>query len=214
MSARRTGAFLIVVIAGLLVFPATPRAQSKVRLGFWPGSPYPGPPIYAQISYTLEFGWEIYHTDKWAAIPFYREPGCVPADFNLLDMFNPPVAWDCALTVQGFEIWTSPVGPPLTMTTLGLGAVPIYFVGWSALQEAVVDRVLTMAELNGLVQTGDAVVGTASFFASQLHPSGGTAVPLIEISANGLLQDGRRFQLQVAGGDRSDLVKHVKIAFE
>ena len=214
MLISRKRVFLTAVLAALLALPAILTAQSEVRLEFWPGSPYPGPPIYAQMSYTADFGWEIYHTDEWAAIPFYRNPGCVPPDFNLLDMFNPPAAFDCMLAVQGFEIWVSPVPPPIKARMWGVGAVSIYFVKWPKLQEAVADYRITMAELNALVSAGHAVVGTATFFVSELHPSGGTAVPHIEMSAHGLLPDGRRFQFQVAGGDQSSLIKHAKIVFE
>ncbi len=201
------------IVAALLGSPAAASAQSETRLGFGPGSDYPGPPIYAQISYSSDLGWEIYHTDEWAAIPFYRDPGCVPQDFNLLQMFNPPVAFDCPLAVRGFEIWASEP-PPIKMKTWGLGAVSIYFVKWPKLQEAVDDFELTMAELNALVASGDALIGTASFFEGELHPSGGTAVPHIQISAYGRLADNRRFQFQVAGGDQSVLVRHIRIVFE
>jgi hypothetical protein len=69
---------------------------------------WPGIPGYAQISHTELFGEEIYHTEDWAAIPFYRNPGCVPSDFNLMEMMDPPRCFDCPLTVEGFEIWPVP----------------------------------------------------------------------------------------------------------
>jgi hypothetical protein len=206
---------VFLVVAALVTMPALSAARSEVRREFGPEIPYSGPPYYAQISYTRDFGWEIYHTGEWAAIPFYRDPACVPRDFNLLDMFDVPAAFDCSLAVRGFEIFTSPAAPPKKSKTFGLGAVSIYFVRWSKLREAVDDYWLGMPELEALVSAGDAVVGSASFFVSELHPSGGTAVvPHIEISASGLLQDNRHFVFQVAGGDQSALVKHVSIVFE
>jgi hypothetical protein len=177
---------------------------------------WPGIPAYAQISHIQPFGEEIYHTDEWAAIPFYRNPGCVPPDFNLLDMMDPPRCFDCPMTVEGFEIW--PVPPdqgglgPSQGKYWGLGAVPIYFVSWPELQTAVADGNLTITELVALPSLQ---IGSAGFYSLVLHPSGGPAnVPHIEISARGvLLNDGRQFQFQVAGGDQSALVKHIKIVF-
>ena len=196
------------VIAALI----TLYAFASVRLPF-PTADNPGPPYYAQISNIGLFGEEIYHTEEWAAIPFYRNPGCVPSDFNLLDMFDAPRAFDCTLTVQGFEIW--PVPPPQGAGPTqgkywGLGAVPIYFVNWPELQAAVADGELTITELVGL---STLKIGSAGFFSVDLHPSGVANVPHIEISARGVLDDGRQFQFQVAGGDQSALLKHVKIVF-
>jgi len=187
-------------------------AFASVRLPF-PTAENPGPPIYAQISNIAPFGEEIYHTEEWAAIPFYRDPICVPGDFNLLDMFDAPRAFDCTLTVRGFEIW--PVPPPQGAGPTqgkywGLGAVPIYFLSWPELKGAVADGVLTITEL---MDMSSLIIGSAGFFSVDLHPSGLANVPHIEISARGFLQDGRQFQFQVAGGDQSALVKHIKIVF-
>jgi hypothetical protein len=189
-------------------------ARASIRLAF--PEQVPGPPIYAQISNLPAFGEEIYHSDEWAAIPFYRETGCVPGAFNLLDMYDIPTetsagAFGCPLTIKGFEIWPAPPDQapgPLHMQGLGLGKVPIYFVSWPELRAAVSDRILTFAELSSLPSLK---IGYASFFSVNLHPSGLAKVPHIEISARGTLQDGRQFQFHVAGGDQSTLVKHVKI---
>jgi hypothetical protein len=186
---------------------------ADVRLPF-PTAEFPGPPIYAQISHLEPFGEEIYHTEEWAAIPFYRSPGCVPSDFNLLEMFDAPRAFDCTLTIQGFEIW--PVPPPDGLGPIQgkyweFGAVPIYFVSWPELQAAVADGQLTITELVALPSLQ---IGSAGFYSVVLHPSGSPAkVPHIEVSARGVLQDGRQFQFQAAGGDQSSLLKHVKIVF-
>ena len=200
-------AVTIIALVGAYAF-------ASVRLPF-PTEENPGPPFYAQISNIEPFGEEIYHTEEWAAIPFYRNPGCVPSEFNLLEMFDAPGAFACELTVHGFEIW--PVPPdqcgagPSQGKYWGLGAVPIYFVRWPELQAAVADGQLTITEL---VDLPSLQIGSAGFFSLDLHPSGGPAnVPHIEISARGVLQDGRQFQFQVAGGDQSALVKHVKIVF-
>lgn len=187
-------------------------AIANVRLEF-PTADNPGPPMYAQISDIPGFGLEIYHTEEWAAIPFYRDPRCVPLDFNLLDAFDVPRAFDCGLNIQGFEIW--PVPPPQGAGPIqgkywGLGAVPIYFVSWPELRAAVADGKLTITELRALPSLR---IGSASFFSVDLHPSGVANVPHIEISARGVLRDGKQFQFQVAGGDQSALIQHIKIVF-
>jgi hypothetical protein len=200
------------LVAAVIMVLVAVYAFANVRLQF-PTADNPGPPFYAQISHIEPFGEEIYHTEEWAAIPFYRNPGCVPSDFNLLEMFDAPRAFDCTLTVQGFEIW--PVPPPQGVGPTqgkywGLGAVPIYFVSWPELQAAVADGELTITELVALPSLK---LGSAGFFSVDLHPSGGANVPHIEISSRGVLQDGRQFQFQAAGGDQSALLKHVKIVF-
>ena len=183
------------------------------RLPF-PTEKHAGPPFYAQISHIEPFGEEIYYTEQWTAIPFYRNPGCVPPDFNLLEMFDVPRVFDCELTIHGFEIFTVPPPEgtgPIQGKYWGLGAVPIFFVSWPELQAAVADGQLTITELVALPSLQ---IGSAGFYSVILHPSGSPAkVPHIEISARGVLQDGRQFQFQVAGGDQSALVKHVKIVF-
>jgi len=199
---------LFIVAGGVVLVAAW--ALANVRLEF-----PPGPPYYAQFSNLDPYGEEIYHTEEWAAIPFYRDPSCVPGAFNLLDFFDAPRVFQCALKVGGFEIWAVPPwegGPgPIQARIQGLGAVPIYFVSWPELRAAVVDRVLTMDELRALPSLK---IGYATFYSSNLHPSGGSAnVPHIQIVATGVLQDGKQFQFQVAGGDQSALVKHVRIVF-
>ena len=91
------------------------------------------PPFYAIINNTADFGQEIYHDDEWAAIPFFRDPACVPEDFNLLDFFDfrlLPGEVVCPLTVDGFEIWENgpgldpaPIQVQLEGTRRGAGVV-------------------------------------------------------------------------------------------
>ena len=85
----------ILVIAGLLLV-AAPIASATVRVGGGGDVPF-----YARL-----VRGEIYHTDDWAAIVFYRPPTCIPANFNLLDFFDIPGAFECnPPTTDGFAIW-------------------------------------------------------------------------------------------------------------
>ena len=63
------------------------------------------PPFYARIERDPAGRPNVLNDGEWAVIPFYREPGCVPADFNLLNLFDAPRAFACALAVDGFEVW-------------------------------------------------------------------------------------------------------------
>ena len=66
----------------------------------WPSAEDPGMPFYARI----EIG-QIVTVDGWAIIAFYRDPACIPADFNLLTFFDAPAAFGCPHTVEGFTLW-------------------------------------------------------------------------------------------------------------
>jgi hypothetical protein len=62
---------------------------ANVLLEF-PGPLSQGPLYYAQL-FTLGIGLQAIHNGEWAAIPFFRELGCVPAGFNLLDILEDEV---------------------------------------------------------------------------------------------------------------------------
>ncbi|MBI1898764.1 MAG: hypothetical protein HYS04_19850 [Acidobacteria bacterium] len=204
--------YLLAVMAAV----STAAALANVRLEF-PGPLSQGPPYYAQISDLPGIGLQAIHTDEWAAIPFFRELACVPGDFNLLDIrAAAPAAFACTLTVQGFEIRKS-LAPedviPIQGRLSGLGAVAILFVSWPQLQAAAADGNLTLAELKALPSYQ---VSYASFFTMTHHPwapGDDLRGAVIEISARGLLQDGRQFQLQVSGVHVPKDWKHVTIRF-
>ena len=92
-------------------------------------------------------------------VVFYRQPSCIPTDFNLLDFFDFPDgsdlgAFDCQPpTTDNVSIWLN--GPdvdfaPLRSKFTGLGAVPVWFARIEELEAAVADDVLTIGELAGL----------------------------------------------------------------
>jgi hypothetical protein len=189
---------LVSAFAGTTIFTLTgvgpAGAQVMVRV---PGDA-PGIPAYARLEKHPKDGRFPYHNEAWAAIVFYRDPSCVPRDFNLYDMFAGPRAFGCGLTVSGFELWDNgpgiDAGPRHAIST-GL-AVPVWFVPWLILEAALADNFLTMPELESL----QPLMGTATTFHEVIHPfvppgvTGGAKVPLLTITASGVLPDGRSFQ--------------------
>jgi hypothetical protein len=188
-SALRRRALTILVIAGLLLI-AAPIALANVRVEGAGDVPF-----YARLG-----RGEIYHTDDWAAIVFYRPPICIPSNFNLLDFFDIPGAFDCQpYTTDGFAIWKN--GPetdsaPMLSQLHGLGAVPVWFVSWPTLQAAMADDVLTIGELEAM----QPLRGSASFYHEVLRPTGVVNVSIIAVNASGALVDGRSFHLEISAG--------------
>ena len=172
---------LAVAAMALAVGVTGQSAYAAVNLRF-PGES-PGVPAYARI------GPDAIHTDEWVAVPFYRLPACVPADFNLLRFMDVPRAFGCPLTVEGWEVWERGPGQepaPKHVVTSATG-VPIWFASWPELQAAMSDGVLTIGELSGLESL---VIGTADVYREVLRPG-----ELIVVNARGRLTDGRSFQL-------------------
>ncbi len=187
---------LIAALGAVLAFGA-------VRTVF-PSAQDPGPPFYARI----EWG-HVLHDGATAAIAFYRDPACVPPDFNLPNLFDAPRAFGCPLTVEGFEVWKNGPPPvdagPIQVETRGLGAVPIWFANWDELSFALSDHVLTIGELRALPSLRE---GSASFYQETLHPAGIARVHMIGIAAHGTLADGTPFRFGVTGepgGERVDI---------
>ncbi len=184
---------------------------ANIKLQFGPGIEG-GVPAYARIE-RLPDGEVLIHTDgEWAAITFYRDPACVPADFNLLDFFDAPRAFGCTMTVEGFEIWRNGPGAgdtsPIQTVSYGLGAVPIWFVELGELQDAVGDGVLTMSELGSLPSLKK---GSAMFFKETLHPFQSAQQTKTQIAALGTLDTGDSFFFQAE--ETHNQIKHVKIMF-
>lgn len=183
---------------------------ANVTLPFGPDSG--GVPAYSRIE-TLGNGEVLVHNDgTWAAITFYRDPECVPADFNLLDFFDAPRTFECTLTVEGFEIcrngpWAGDMSPIQTVS-YGLGAVPIWFVELSEPQPAINDGVLTVSEL---VSLSSLEKGSAVFFKETLHPFQSAQQTKTQIVAQGILDAGGSFFFQAE--ETHNQLKHVRIQF-
>ncbi len=170
-------------------------AAAAVALGLMPGAA-PAQvrvdpqtvPYYARI---------VTGTGEWTPVIFYRPPGCIPEDFNLLRFFDPPRAFACEpMTVEGFAIWETGPGldpAPNHARLRGLGAVPIWFVRTEDYLAAVDDGVLMIGELEAL----DPVTGHARLFGQTLHPVPPVENGVLVVTATGTLQDGRTFRLHI-----------------
>jgi len=173
-------------------------------------------PAYARMAAGPVTGGveEVFHTEEWAVIPFYRPPGCVPASFNLLDFFDIPGAFFCGpQTVQTATIWRNGPGiddAPIMAKSRGLGEMPVWFVRWPELEAAIADGELTIGDLEGLPSL---LVGTASFYTETLHPSQAAQVPLTVFVARGTLEEGGSFQAQATRSGGAGRLTHVRIAF-
>lgn len=190
----------VALALSLVVTIASPQGAAAggglVRTEF-PSAEDPGFPFYARIN---NFSPHVLDNGEWAAIYFYRDPNCVPADFNLLTFFD-FAAFGCPLQVEGFDLWeVEPLsGPPKIAISSGTGAVPVWFVPVGVLNRAIQDGVLTIGELAGLEGL---LVGTADHFNEMHHPTpelgiGGHPNPKIIMNAHGQLEDGRRFDLHI-----------------
>ena len=176
-------------------------------------------PFYARIT-TIGEPDQVFHDDRWAAIVFYRPPSCVPKDFNLLAFFDfpgpsGPGAFGCnPPTTAGFNLWHNGPGidaAPFLAVTHGVGAVPVWFIAWPALQAAMADRVLTMAELEAL-PAGSRLIGSASYFHQVLQPHDAAVVPMTQFVARGPLQDGRSFLVRGLFVEGATIQTHIDIS--
>jgi hypothetical protein len=170
----------------------------------------PGVPVYARAT---PIGNQLYTDDGWLAIPFYRQPACIPADFDLLSFYHfpgpgGPGAFGCPLLVTGALMIEA--GAPLgTFPKIAISrgdAVPVWFVRRAEFDAAAADGMVTMGELAALPSL---VRGTATSFEETLRPRAGDH--LVVIDAQGRLEDGRRFTLHVTNVEGRPAV--VRIAF-
>lgn len=204
----------LVLVIALAVFRTTAAGEELVRTQ-WPSGEDPGMPFYARVELLPPF---IFNDGDWAAIVFYRDPGCVPPDFNLISVFDLPQAFGCPHTVHGFSLWHGAMfnGAPKKINISGNGAVPVWFVPWDSVKdEARADGNLTVAQLE---QIGGALVGYADQYTEELQPhsdptigGGGHPNPKMIMHAHGHLEDGRRFMLHISWV--RDVVRAINIDF-
>lgn len=193
---------LVAVIVAVVAGPATVTAGEGLVRTTFPSANDPGPPFYARIEPSPP---HFLNDGQWAAIVFYRDPGCDEIQaFNLLNFFDFGPAFNCALTVHGANFWeVEPLsGAPKMAHSLGNGAVPIWFVPLDAAQQAAQDGELEVGELASLEGL---LAGYAEEFNEELHPTtlpphlggGGNRNPKLIINARGSLEDGRAFSLHI-----------------
>jgi hypothetical protein len=217
---KRTLVSTVLAVTAMIVISenagtSASTAQGNIRLNVPQDNE---PPFYARLAgYEFVGNENVFRTDEWAAIVFYRQPYCVPGNFNLLSFFDfsllaIPQGSRCPLTVEGFEIWPAPPGPgiaPIHTVSWGLGAVPVWFVAWSEMQALLADRIVTVAELESASTLRK---GLADFYHETLHPpavgpiTDAAQVGLITIEASGFLEAGAQFQFHatVSGLDYAD----------
>ena len=166
----------------------------------------PGPPFYARV------GLQVLESDGYVAIPFYRSPALIPADFNLLAFYHfpgpdGPGAFAAPLLMSGFLLIEAdaPLGTFPKQAELHGEDIPVWFVPSAAFHAAAQDDVLTIAELRALAP----LYGTARRYHETLHPRAGEHKVVIQ--AHGTLPDGRAFALQVT--HVHDAMRHVRITF-
>jgi len=209
------GVTMMVTLVVLFALSRTAAASEGLVRTTFPSAEDPGPPFYARIN---EVPPHVFDDGEWAAIYFYRDPSCVPADFNLLTFFDFG-AFGCPLEVEGFDLWeVEPLSaPPKIIISRGTGAVPVWFVPVDVINQAMQDGELTIGELAGLEGL---LVGTAAQFNETHHPvpfppelgGGGHPNPKIITNAHGRLEDGRRFNLHITSLVNEDL-RVVRIHF-
>ena len=202
------GATLLIMLSVAIASPQVAAAGDGLERTTWPSDNDPGPPYYARIEPSPP---HVLHDGQWAAIVFYRQPSCVPAGFNLLSFFHFGPAFGCDLTVHGASLWPGEpfAGAPKIVTSQGNGAVPIWFVPVTAINQATQDGELTIGELAAL---DGLMVGSAEHFNEVLHPSalppelggGGHQNPKLIQDASGHLADGRAFHFHATkmGGEQ------------
>ena len=181
---------LAQVLAGLVILMA-PFVSAADRVEIPEDQPLA--PIYARFETVDDTGF----TDgEWVAIPFYRDPACVPEDFNLLDLFDRPQAWECDEVmppyVEGFAIRSLPPPfPPEHFFAQGLPGMPVWFVNWTELL-AVHDSnggVVTIVDLENMASLEK---GVAEFYMEEIQTNF-NPVSSHRIVTYGALLDGTPF---------------------
>lgn len=189
--------------------PATAEAQDPVRIE-----------ANGEVPFYARFGEnETFSNGEWTVIVFYRSPDCIPADFNLNQFFHfpgndGPGAFACAPpTTTSIEYWAN--GPqtdpaPLIAEMTGRGAVPVWFIAQAEVEAALSDGVVTIGEL---AESPSLVKGEAVSYTELLHPGQSNPQSLIQFKAEGALEDGRSFMVDVSYG-APDVADHTTIEIQ
>jgi hypothetical protein len=163
---------IVILLTAVVVLSTASITSANTRV---PGGNLP---YYARIG-----RGEIYHTEEWAVIIFYRPPTCIPEDFDLLSFFDIPGAFSCnPPTTTGFEIWPGEpgIGIPSLVELHEQELVPVWFVSWSELRTSISDGTMTILELKALPSL---ITGYATNYHETLRPT--EQVRMSSIAFNG-----------------------------
>lgn len=208
---RKTFLFLAMgLISVFCLLTNSTISIANVRIEWESGIGYGGP-FYARFDGDL-------HTDEWFAVPFYRNPDCVPEDFNLLDFFDFN-ALTCESFVAGFEIWENGPGTgdpaPIQVSLKAAGPVHVYFIPFAVILQAVEDGILEgglmMSELESLPGFR---IGIATFYTETLHPSEAAKQTMEEIVAKGFMEEDSSVRFELEFTMTRFNARHVKIEFK
>jgi len=155
----------------------------------------PGAPFYTRVSpYPALFN-QVFTDGRTVAIPVYRDPACIPDDFNLFQIFDIPGAFSCRLLVEGeyFIEANAPVGQiPFHINVRG--PAQLWFVDHDEFMARTTDGILPWARLAN--EFASLRVGTADHYTETHRPRLDPEHHVI-IAARGRLADGGRFQFNV-----------------
>lgn len=195
-NALRT-ALLATLAAGLLSGPLL--AQSLPHMGVRLDVPVesPGIPAYMRLA---DYQW-VPANAEWTVLVFYRDPACIPKDFNLLQFTHFPGpdglgAFACPLVVEGYDMRFAsldPTQPPEFMRMSNRSPQqPVWFV-----DTAEFSRLFDRGHLNieDIEAMPSLVRGRAWQFDERLYPSVSNPEPGITMSARGRLETGQAFDL-------------------
>lgn len=184
---KRLRNLLLGTVFTALFLPVAVNSADRVVIDEWDTN-FAFSPMYARV---MDNG-----VSDYVPIVFYRNPECVRADFNLLEVFDVPDAFYCLpLTIEGFAIFEDaaniPLGVPPFQAKSSGDAVPFAFVDRYTYDIIAADG-LTMDDLAA------AMWGMATSYKEVLQPSPDANVGLLNIVAEGSLdQDGTPFRLRV-----------------
>ncbi len=194
-------AILSVAFLVLLVATAPVQAQAdspSLKLDFPLESP--GIPAYARLELLIE-GFNVPNNEEWAAIVFYRDPDCVPTDFDLGQFFHVPGpegpgAFGCRLLIEGFEHWLNGPGEDLSPVYVrsrnAVPDLPVWFVSWPELEALFDSGMVFIDEIEALPSL---IRGAAWWFEEALYPNETAPDPALTFNAHGRLETGGRFVL-------------------
>lgn len=200
MSIPRLMSTLLAVAAGLLIAcsamaqPLPHLALARVNV------PVEGPglPYYARLSRSGD-SWVMPRNEAWSVLVFYRDPQCIPDNFDLTQGVHFPGpdglgAIGCRPLFEGFDLRFStldPMMPPdYSYMRNGTLDLPIWFIDTAELDALLERGFVYLPEIAALPSR---VSGRAWQFEEQIQPLGANPEPSVRISASGRLDDGGRF---------------------